>query len=124
MDKILMSIGALLAALAVGMGAFGAHGLKAHLSDEMMAVYKTAVDYHMYHALGTLLIGILIKQYPSSLLMAWSGGLMVTGILLFSGSLYLLCVTDMRWLGIVTPFGGLALIMAWFILLAGLWRDV
>lgn len=124
MDKILMSIGALLAALAVGMGAFGAHGLKAHLSDEMMAVYKTAVDYHMYHALGTLLIGILIKQYPSNMLIAWSGGLMVAGMLLFSGSLYLLSITDTRWLGIVTPFGGLALILSWFILLAGLWRDV
>lgn len=120
MYKTFMVIGAVLAAIAVGMGAFGAHGLRAQLSAEMMTVYKTATDYHMYHALGLLLAGILAKLFPTSTMLLWAGGMMIAGILLFSGSLYVLSITGIRWLGAITPFGGIAFILAWIFLALGL----
>jgi uncharacterized membrane protein YgdD (TMEM256/DUF423 family) len=122
MHKALMFTGAVLTALAIMMGAFGAHALKGHLSEEMLTVYKTAVEYHIYHALGMLLVGILWKQYPTATLITWSGGMMMLGILLFCGSLYILSITGTRWLGAITPFGGVAFIVAWLLLAIDLWR--
>jgi len=104
-----------LLALAVAIGAFGAHGLKAHLSTEMLQTYKTGVEYHFYHALGLLLIGILSISFPSSLL-NWSAILLAIGIILFSGSLYVLAITGIKWLGAITPFGGLSFIAGWVLL--------
>lgn len=106
-------LAALAALLAVGFGAFGAHGLRDRLSEADLAIYRTAVDYHMWHALGLGLIGLLIDRYPASRRLRWAGRLMVTGILLFSGSLYLLSVTHLRWLGMITPVGGLSFLAAW-----------
>lgn len=120
MHKTLMITGALLAAFAVAMGAFGAHGLKAQLSGEMMAVYKTAVDYHMYHALGLFLTGLLLKFHPGDNLIIWGSILMMAGLVLFSGSLYALSISGVRWLGAITPFGGTAFILAWILIAAGL----
>jgi uncharacterized membrane protein YgdD (TMEM256/DUF423 family) len=122
MYKILMISGAAFAALAVAMGAFGAHGLRAQLSAEMLAVYKTAADYHMYHALGLVLAGIVLKLFPTSTLLVWAGVMMMAGILLFSGSLYILSITGIRWLGAITPFGGTAFILAWVFMALGLMK--
>ena len=108
-----LMLGAANAALVVMLGAFGAHALKPRLSAEMLGVYHTAVQYHMFHALGLLAVGFLATQIPASTYLKWSGWLMFVGIVLFSGSLYVLSVTQWRWLGIVTPFGGTAFILAW-----------
>jgi len=121
--KLLLISGAVLAALAVVFGAFGAHGLKKSLSEEMMVVYKTAVDYHFIHALGLLLIGILHQQYPESRQMLWAGISLIIGILLFSGSLYVLSMTEIKKLGMVTPFGGLAFIIGWLLLAIGIYKS-
>ena len=99
--------------LAVAMGAFGAHGLKDILSVEMMAVYRTAVDYQMWHALGLGLVAILKLQFPESNHLKWAGMLMFGGIVLFSGSLYLLAILNIRWLGMITPIGGVCFLLAW-----------
>jgi uncharacterized membrane protein YgdD (TMEM256/DUF423 family) len=96
-------LGALSALIGVGMGAFGAHGLKAILSPEMLTVYQTGVTYQMWHALGSKLLN-------------WAGWLMFIGILLFSGSLYLLVILDLKWLGMITPIGGVSFITAWFLI--------
>lgn len=111
--KLFLALGGLNAALAVMLGAFGAHALKARISAELLAVYQTAVQYHFYHALGLVLVGLALTQLPESSALKWSGGLMLAGIVLFSGSLYGLSLSEWRWLGAVTPFGGAAFIAAW-----------
>ena len=98
------------------MGAFGAHGLKAILSPEMLAVYQTGVTYQMWHALGLTGIALLRQQVPESRLLSWAGWLMFIGILLFSGSLYLLALLDLKWLGMITPLGGVGFITAWLLI--------
>ena len=98
--------------LGVAMGAFGAHGLKHILSPQLFEVYKTAVDYQMWHALALGLTALL----PPQRLMRWAACLFTAGIILFSGSLYLLAILDMSWLGIITPFGGLAFLAGWALL--------
>lgn len=106
-------LGAISLFLGVGMGAFGAHGLKTVLSPEMLTVYQTGVTYQMWHGLGLFGIALLSSQANESRLLRWAGWLMFAGILLFSGSLYLLALTQCRWLGIITPFGGLGFLTAW-----------
>jgi len=123
MSKTILMTAALLMALAVAIGAFGAHGLKSHLSDEMMQIYKTGVEYHFYHALGLLLVGILSLSMPSGWL-NWSAILLTAGIILFSGSLYLLAVTGVKWLGAITPFGGLSFIAGWVLLFVAVWKKL
>jgi uncharacterized membrane protein YgdD (TMEM256/DUF423 family) len=98
------------------MGAFGAHALKKTLTPDLMAVYETAVHYHVYHALGLLIIGLLALHLPASLALRGSGFLMAVGLLLFSGSLYALALSGIRWLGAITPVGGLAFLAAWLLL--------
>lgn len=120
--KIFLLLGSLAMMFAVGLGAFGAHGLKDKLSADMLAVYRTGVDYHFYHALGLLALGMIAAHLPESDLVKWSGGLMAVGIVLFSGSLYLLALTGTRWLGAITPLGGAAWIVAWALLAAALLR--
>lgn len=116
MKSIFLFLGATSAMLAVGMGAFGAHGLKAILSPDMMAVYQTGVTYQMWHALGLIAVAMLRYQNPVSRLLACAGWLLFIGILLFSGSLYLLVLLDLKWLGMVTPFGGLSFMAAWLLI--------
>jgi uncharacterized membrane protein YgdD (TMEM256/DUF423 family) len=114
--KLLLILGAVNALLCVMLGAFGAHALRARLPDDLLAAWNTGVQYHFYHALGLLLIGLIALQWPQSGLIRASGWVMLAGIVLFSGSLYLLGLTNVRWLGAITPFGGIAFIAAWAML--------
>src|ERR1700690_424967 len=117
-------IAEILLGLAVMLGAFGAHGLRARLDAYSMGIYEKAVFYHFIHALGLLVVSILPKLgalRPST--GAWVCWLLAVGILLFSGSLYLLALTGVRTLGAITPLGGLAFIAAWFALAWGLFRN-
>jgi uncharacterized membrane protein YgdD (TMEM256/DUF423 family) len=116
LTKIFMLLASLNAALAVGLGAFGAHSLEAKLSEKMLATFQTGVQYHFYHALGLFAVAFAVSQLPASALAKWSGWLMLAGIILFSGSLYLLSTSGIRWLGAITPFGGVAFIAAWLLL--------
>ena len=111
--KLFIALGACAAALGVVLGAFGAHALRAKLSPDMVAVYQTGVQYHLWHALGVVAIGIVAIHLPGSAPLKWAGWLMLAGIVLFSGSLYLLALTGARSLGAITPFGGAAFIAAW-----------
>lgn len=115
MNKIPLLLAAILLVLAVIFGAFGAHALKDKLSIEMLQTYNTAVDYHFYHALGLLLVGVLATQMPSALL-NWSAACLTVGVLIFSGSLYVLAITGIKWLGAITPIGGLGFIAGWVLL--------
>jgi uncharacterized membrane protein YgdD (TMEM256/DUF423 family) len=117
MRSPLLFLAALSAMTGVAMGAFGAHGLKAVLSTEMLAVYKTAVMYQMWHALGLGLIACLLHQMGNSPWLRWAGRLMFAGIVLFSGSLYGLVLLELPKLGMITPIGGVAWLMAWCLLL-------
>ena len=117
MNSLFLFLSAVCAFIGVGMGAFGAHGLKAMLGPEMLAVYKTAVDYQMWHALGLGLIALLKHQAVASKLLLWAGWLMFAGIILFSGSLYVLAIANIRWLGMITPFGGMAFLIAWLLVM-------
>jgi len=121
MSKTILMTASVLLALAVALGAFGAHGLKSQLSTDMLQTYKTGVDYHFYHALGLLLIGILAVTFPSEL-MKWSAILLTAGIILFSGSLYVLAVSGIKWLGAITPIGGLSFIAGWVLLFLAVWK--
>ncbi len=123
MFKIFVVAGGLFAALGVIMGAFAAHGLKAQLSADMLKVFHTGVQYHMYHALGLILVGLSARLAGPGPLIAWSGATMILGILLFSGSLYLLATTGTRWLGAITPLGGTAFIGSWILLALAIWRS-
>jgi uncharacterized membrane protein YgdD (TMEM256/DUF423 family) len=111
---LLVAAGAL--AAAVALGAFGAHALKGRLAADAMAVYQTAVQYHFWHALGLLAIGILLLHWPDTLALSVAAWLLIAGIVLFSGSLYVLALTGAQWLGALTPFGGAAFIAAWLAL--------
>lgn len=112
MTRFFVVAGAVLAGLGVAAGAFGAHGLEGRVTPERMETFHTAVTYQMYHALALLVIGGLIAQGSGTLLYA-AGYCFVGGILVFSGSLYVLVLTDTPWLGAVTPFGGGALLVGW-----------
>jgi uncharacterized membrane protein YgdD (TMEM256/DUF423 family) len=113
MNPLFFLIGSLSGGLAVALGAFGAHALKARLTSERLATFETGVRYQMYHALALLAVALALTRVPASSLLSVAGWLFVIGTLLFSGSLYLLCFTDKRWLGAITPFGGLAFIAGW-----------
>lgn len=111
--------GAVLAGLGVAAGAFGAHALKPLLSVEMLAVFETAVRYQMYHALALLLTGALLDRSVAPggrKCLRLAGRLFLAGTLLFSGSLYLLAASGVRWLGAITPVGGVCLIAGWGVL--------
>jgi uncharacterized membrane protein YgdD (TMEM256/DUF423 family) len=116
MFKIFIAIGGLNALIAVALGAFGAHGLEGKLSSRMLEVFETGVRYHFYHALGLIIVGLVAAHLPESPLLKSSGWLMLAGIVLFSGSLYVLSTTGIKWLGAITPFGGMAFIVAWLLL--------
>ncbi len=117
MRSPLLFLAALSAMTGVAMGAFGAHGLKAALTAEMMAVYKTAVMYQMWHALGLGVIACLESRDADSPWLIWAGRLMFAGIILFSGSLYGLVLLDTPKLGMITPLGGVTWLIAWCLLL-------
>ncbi|PWA08012.1 DUF423 domain-containing protein [Pueribacillus theae] len=113
--KVFLILGAINAFLAVALGAFGAHGLEGKLTEKMLDVYKTGVQYHMYHALGLVLIALLYERLGPGGTIHWAGWLMFIGIILFSGSLYALSMSNVSILGAITPFGGVAFLVAWLL---------
>lgn len=115
MDRVFFSLGALSAALAVTLGAFAAHGLRARLSADALGTFEIGARYHMYHALALLAVGWAAGRWPGAATAA-AGWLFVVGTILFSGSLYVLAVTGIRALGAITPLGGLAFILGWLAL--------
>jgi uncharacterized membrane protein YgdD (TMEM256/DUF423 family) len=110
-----LSTGAVAAATAVGLGAFGAHGLKSRVTADLLAVFETAARYHLIHALAIVAVAWAAERYPGACSTA-AGWLFVAGIVLFSGSLYALVLTGVRGLGAITPLGGLAFIAGWILL--------
>lgn len=117
MHKLFLIISSVSGILAVGLGAFGAHALKDKLkADGTLDTFQTAVQYQFYHTLALLGIAFLLTKYQSQWL-HYAGYSMTFGILIFSGSLYILCFTGMKWLGAITPIGGLLFILGWVFLL-------
>ena len=120
-QKTFLILGCASAAIGVAAGAFGAHGLKNTLAPEMLTVYETAVRYQMYHAFALIISGIISSRSNAKCTMA--GWCFLVGTLLFSGSLYLMTLTGARWLGAVTPFGGVAFLLGWILLLLSFLRQ-
>lgn len=116
MSKYFIFLGSLNAFLAVALGAFGAHALKSRLSTDMLEIYHTGVQYHIFHSLGLILIGIIAQWLSQSPLVNWSGGLILAGIIIFSGSLYVLSITGIKIFGAITPIGGIAFLVGWILL--------
>ena len=123
MPKTFLILGAINAFLCVALGAFGAHGLKHMLSADMLTVYHIGVQYHFYHSLGLILVGLVLLHFTNAKLVKLSGWLMLTGIILFSVSLYFLSLTGMRGLAMITPFGGIAFLSAWTLFAYGIWQQ-
>jgi uncharacterized membrane protein YgdD (TMEM256/DUF423 family) len=121
MERLFVVLGSLSGCLAVGLGAFAAHGLRARLPAESLATFEVGARYHMYHALALVLVAWASGRWPGSTTLV-AGWLFVVGTVLFSGSLYLLGVTGQRWLGAITPFGGVAFLLGWLALAAAAWR--
>ncbi|MFI8706871.1 DUF423 domain-containing protein [Bacillus sp. NPDC077411] len=113
--KIFFLLGCIMAALSVALGAFGAHGLEGKISAKMLDVWKTGVTYQMFHAGGLFIVALLMDKIQSSLVSA-AGWCMVAGIIMFSGSLYALSTTGMKFFGPITPLGGVAFIVGWILL--------
>jgi uncharacterized membrane protein YgdD (TMEM256/DUF423 family) len=124
MDRLFITLAALSGFVAVGLGAFGAHGLRERLSADALQVFQTGVTYQMYHALALLAVGILLARFSTdgSAWLTAAGWLFLAGTVLFSGSLCLLALTGTTWLGAITPLGGLAFLAGWLALAVGVWR--
>jgi len=121
--RLLITLGALLAGIGVAAGAFGAHGLSDVLSPDRLGVYETAVRYQLIHAVAMVVVGVLMVTVPAVHVIV-AGWLFLAGTVLFSGSLYLLVLTDTPWLGAITPFGGVAWIVGWGVLAFGAWKGL
>ena len=122
MSKLFLILGSINAATAVSMGAFGAYFLKTKIPEEMLSVFQTAVQYHFYHSLGLMIIGVLTLYFKPEKYFGIAGWMMFIGIILFSGSLYILSTTATRWVGIITPFGGIAFIVSWVFIAITVWK--
>jgi uncharacterized membrane protein YgdD (TMEM256/DUF423 family) len=128
MQKVFLLLGAFFAGLGVVLGAFGAHGLKQLVGSETVGTFQTGVQYQMYHAFALLFVGLLYERLPASML-NWAGGLFVGGIVLFSGSLYLLAglkaanKVGLTGIGLLTPIGGLLFIAGWLLVLIALFKS-
>jgi len=114
--KTFIIIGAINAFLAVALGAFGAHGLEGRVEQKYLEIWKTGVTYQMFHASGLLIVGVLLGRLPANALLSWSGWMMLIGIILFSGSLYVMTLTKISILGAITPLGGLSFLAAWILI--------
>ena len=121
MDRLFVIIGALLGAVGVGAGAFGAHALRERLSPDLLGTFETAVRYHLIHVVGLLIVAWAVTRWPGTATTA-AGWLFLIGIVLFSGSLYALSLTGIRVFGAITPFGGVALIAGWLALAWAAWQ--
>ncbi len=112
-DRLFAVAGAVSGFLAVALGAFGAHGLRQRLSPEMLAVFETGIRYQVYHALALFAVAWAASRWPSPQA-TWAGWLFIIGTVVFSGSLYVLATSGTRWLGAVTPVGGIGFLAGWF----------
>ncbi len=121
MDRLFALAGAKLALLGVALGAFGAHALRDRLSPEDLAIFETGVRYQMYHGLALFAVAWAASRWPGTAVNA-AGWMFIVGVLIFSGSLYALVLTDTRWLGAITPLGGVALILGWALLAWGIFQ--
>ena len=122
MEKTFLVIGAVLGALAVAIGAFGAHGLKAMVTPDLLANFETGARYHMYHALAIVAVALVIARYPAATLAPTAGWLFLAGIVLFSGGIYAWLFTAQTPFVQIVPIGGSAWIVGWLLLAAGAWR--
>lgn len=123
MPKTFLLLGTINTFICIGLGAFGAHGLKQILTTDMLATFQIGVQYHLYHAIGLLIVGLLLLHFPKSHMIAASGWLMLLGILLFSGTLYVTSLTEIRGMGMVAPFGGTSFLSAWALLTYAIWKE-
>ncbi len=121
MERLFFLVGSISALIAVGLGAFGAHGLKGRLTPEMLNAFEVGVRYQMYHALALLAVAWALSRWPRAEITV-AGWLFVAGTIIFSGSLYLLSLTSVRWIGAITPIGGVAFLLGWLSLVWGVWR--
>ncbi|MEV5116035.1 DUF423 domain-containing protein [Peribacillus frigoritolerans] len=119
--KLFVILGALNGFIAVALGAFGAHGLEGKIPDKYLETWQTAVQYQMFHAVGLLVLGLLAGKIDSPLI-NWSGWLMLIGIILFSGSLFVLSVTQIKVLGAITPLGGVSFLVAWVLMIIAAYK--
>jgi len=113
MSKLVIMLAGINGFLAVSLGAFAAHALRDRLSPELLNTFQTGVQYHMYHALALFGIGLMMINFPASNILRVSAYLMLAGLVFFSSSLYLLSITGIRWLGAITPIGGVFFLVAW-----------
>lgn len=123
MTRVFLVLAAASGFIAVAAGAFGAHALKERLAPDLLAVYDTAVRYQMFHVVGLIAVAWLAARSPGALLLA-SGSCFIAGTVLFSGSLYALALTGTRWLGAITPIGGVLFLAGWLLLAWAAWRGV
>ncbi|GIK75568.1 MAG: membrane protein [Chloroflexota bacterium] len=122
MERTFFIIASLFGALSVAFGAFGAHALRGRIEESLLANYQTGVSYMFYHALALLAVAWALSRWPASSLSVWAGWLFVVGIVIFSGSLFVMAFTGLRWLGAITPIGGVAFIAGWLLLALAAWR--
>ena len=121
MTRIFLAIASVLGGISVILGAFASHALKDRLSDRALEIWETGTKYQMYHALALILIALLITRLPASTSLVVAGYAFIAGILLFSGSLYALSLSGIKWLGAITPLGGVAFIIGWICLAVAAW---
>ncbi|HIO54926.1 MAG TPA: DUF423 domain-containing protein [Chromatiales bacterium] len=124
MSGLFILIGAISALTSIALGAFAAHAIQDQLTVANLAIYATANDYHMMHSLALLLIALLLPHATSPALITRAGLTLLVGMLIFSGSLYLLALLDLRWLGAITPIGGVLLMIGWAILAFAGWQQL
>ena len=122
MERTFFILASILGGLAVALGAFGAHALKTRLSPDMLQIFETGVRYHFYHALALGLVVVAMQYWPKTNLPTIAGWLFIVGIVIFSGSLYILSTSGVRWWGAITPIGGVAFIAGWACLAFAAWR--
>ena len=116
MNNLFLVLAGLNGFIAVSLGAFAAHGLKSMLGPDLLATFQTGVQYHIYHSLALLAVGILVLQFPAQTGLRLAGFFVLAGIIIFSGSLYVLALSGIRWLGAITPIGGAAFLAGWALL--------
>lgn len=122
MERTFFLIASLLGSLSVALGAFGAHALRDRIEASMLANYQTGVSYMFYHTLALFIVVLALTRWPGSSQPVWAGWLFVIGIVFFSGSLFLMAFSGMRWLGAITPIGGVAFIAGWLLLAWTAWQ--
>lgn len=123
MERTFFIIASLLGGLSVALGAFGAHALRGRIEENLLANYQTGVSYMFYHALALFVVAWAAGKWPASNLSIWAGWLFVVGVVFFSGSLFIMAFTGLRWLGAITPIGGVAFIAGWLLLALVAWRN-